>query len=69
VRQRCRIPADSNRKANINLGAYEMSVAISVMSEPEWPEVSFQEIVRLAFRDRFITSLDHPVIKRLRGLT
>ena len=55
-------------KANINLGAYEMSAAQSVMSEPEWPDVSFQEIIRLAFRDRLITSLDHPVIKRLRGL-
>jgi hypothetical protein len=56
-------------KANMNLGAYEMSVARSTMSEPEWPEVSFQEIIRLAFRDCLITSLDHPVIKRLRGLT
>jgi hypothetical protein len=56
-------------KANINLGAYEMTAAQSVMSEPEWPDVSFQEIIRLAFRDRLITSLDHPVIKRLRGLT
>jgi hypothetical protein len=56
-------------KANINLGAYEMSAAQSVMSEPEWPEVSFQEIIRLAFRDRLITSVDHPVIKRLRGLS
>jgi len=56
-------------KANINLGAYEMTTAQSVMSEPEWPDVSFQEIIRLAFRDRLITSLDHPVIKRLRGLT
>jgi hypothetical protein len=55
-------------KANINLGAYEMTTAQSVMSEPEWPDVSFQEIIRLAFRDRLVTSLDHPVIKRLRGL-
>jgi hypothetical protein len=56
-------------KANINLGAYEMTAAQSVITEPEWPDVSFQEIIRLAFRDRLITSLDHPVIKRLRGLT
>ena len=56
-------------KANMNLGAYEMAAAGSTMSEPEWPDVSFQEIIRLAFRDRLITSLDHPVIKRLRGLT
>jgi hypothetical protein len=55
-------------KANMALGAYEMATAGSVMSEPEWPDVPFQEIIRLAFRDRLITSLDHPVIKRLRGL-
>ena len=56
-------------KANKHLGAYEMFVAESVMSEPVWPEASFQDLVKLAFRDRLIDSLDHPVIKRLRGLT
>jgi hypothetical protein len=56
-------------KPNMNLGAYEMAAPGSVMSEPEWPDVPFQEIIRLAFRDRLIDRLDHPVIKRLRGLT
>lgn len=55
-------------KSNMSLGAYEIYVAESTMSEPVWPEVTFQELIRLAFRDRLITSLDHPVIKRLRGL-
>jgi hypothetical protein len=55
-------------KSNMSLGAYEIYVAESTMSEPEWPDISFQELIRLAFRDRLITSLDHPVIKRLRGL-
>ncbi len=55
-------------KANMNLGAYEITVADSVMAEPVWPELSFQELVRIASRDRMITALDHPVIKRLRGL-
>jgi hypothetical protein len=45
-----------------------MFVAESTMSEPVWPEASFQDLVKLAFRDRLITKLDHPVIKRLRGL-
>jgi hypothetical protein len=52
----------------MSLGAYEMFVAESAMSEPTWPEVTYQELIRLAFRDRLITTLDHPVIKRLRGL-
>ena len=55
-------------KANKHLGAYEMFVAESTMSEPVWPEASFQDLVKLAFRDRLISKLDHPVIKRLRGL-
>jgi hypothetical protein len=55
-------------KANKHLGAYEMFVAESTMSEPAWPEASFQDLIKLAFRDRLITKLDHPVIKRLRGL-
>jgi hypothetical protein len=56
-------------KANMSLGAYEVTVAESVMADPVWPDLSFQELVRIAYRDRMITALDHPVIKRLRGLT
>jgi len=56
-------------KANRSLGAYEMFIAESVMSDPVWPDATFQELIRLAFRDRLITTLGHPVIKRLRGLT
>lgn len=55
-------------KANRSLGAYEITTAESTMVDPVWPEVSFQELIRLAFRDRLITTTDHPVIKRLRGL-
>jgi hypothetical protein len=55
-------------RANMDLGAYEMFVAESTMSEPAWPEVSYQQLIKIAFRDRLITTLDHPVIKRLRGL-
>jgi hypothetical protein len=55
-------------KANMSLGAYEMFAAESVMQEPDWPDLAFNELLRLAFRDRVITSHDHPVVKRLRGL-
>jgi hypothetical protein len=54
-------------KSNRSLGAYEISVAKSVMAEPVWPELPFQELIRIAYRDRMITALDHPVVKRLRG--
>jgi hypothetical protein len=55
-------------KPSMSLGAYEMFVAESTMSEPEWPDVSYQDLVKLCFRDRLIDSLSHPVIKRLRGM-
>jgi hypothetical protein len=54
--------------ANMNLGAYEFSVALNGLPEPEWPDVTFPEILRIAFRDRIIDSEDHVVIRRLRGL-
>jgi hypothetical protein len=55
-------------KANMNLAAYEIFVAESVISDPVWPEETYQELIKLAFRDRLITTTDHPVVKRLRGL-
>ena len=53
--------------ANLGLGAYEVYEATGSLSEPDWPEVDFQEILRIGFKDRFITSLDHPILRRLRG--
>jgi len=54
-------------KANMDLGAYEIFQAESVMADPVWPELSFQELLRIGYRDRMIADLDHAVIKRLRG--
>ena len=53
--------------ANLGLGAYEVYEATGSLSEPDWPEVDFQEILRIGFRDRFIISLDDPILLRLRG--
>lgn len=54
-------------QANMNLGAYEVSEATGKLGDPEWPKLSFNDILRIAFRDRYIDTLDHPVLKRLRG--
>ena len=54
-------------KANMALGAYEIFEAASTIADPKWPDLPFQEIVRIAFRDRLVNTLDHAVIKRLRG--
>jgi hypothetical protein len=55
-------------KANRDLGAYEIFEAESVMAEPVWPELSFQQLIKTAFRDRIIADTNHAVIRRLRGL-
>ena len=55
-------------KANMFLGAYEITVAESAMADPIWPELTYQDLVRIAYRDRMVTTIDHPVVKRLRGL-
>jgi hypothetical protein len=55
-------------KANQNLGAYEIFEAAAGYSDPEWPNLGFWDLVRIAFRDHLIQSADHPVVKRLRGL-
>jgi len=54
-------------KANMNLGAYDIFKAGSVISEPEWPTLGYWELIKIAFRDHLIDRIDHPVIKRLRG--
>ncbi len=53
--------------ANMNLGAYEMVEAGSSLSEPEWPEYTFQDILKVAFKNRIIEDYNHEVLRRLRG--
>lgn len=53
--------------ANKSLGGYEVFRASVALQDPEWPDLSFSEILNLAFKDKYITRLDHPVIMELRG--
>lgn len=53
--------------ANMQAGCYDIFEATGELAEPQWPELSFQEILRLAFKDRFIQDTDHPVMRALRG--
>ncbi len=54
-------------RSNMHLGAYEVFEAIGDLGDPDWPDASFEEILNIAFRGHIIDSLDHPVLKRLRG--
>jgi hypothetical protein len=54
--------------SNMALGAYDTFEATGSIPDPEWPKETFQSLLRVAFPgDRFVGSLDHPVLKRLRG--
>ena len=51
----------------MSLGAYDVFEATGELPEPEWPEKDFQSLIEIAFKDHFVRSLDHPVIRRLTG--
>ena len=53
--------------ANMTLGAYDVFEATGDIPEPEWPELSFEERLRIGFKGHFIDSLDHSVVQRLGG--
>jgi hypothetical protein len=54
-------------RADMNLRAYQIHVWDSA-AEPLWPEQTFHELLRIAFQDRLVDRMDHPVVKRLRGI-
>jgi hypothetical protein len=35
--------------------------------EPVFPEMSFNDCLRIAFRENIITTLSHPIVRELRG--
>jgi hypothetical protein len=53
--------------SNMSLGAYDVAVATAQVAEPAWPDISFQEIIKITFRDNMISDWNHPVLRRLRG--
>jgi hypothetical protein len=53
--------------ANLDAGAYDVFEASAELTEPVWPDVPFRELLRVAFKDRFITNADHPILRKLRG--
>jgi hypothetical protein len=53
--------------ANRSLGGYDISEAARGLPEPEWPEATLDDLVKIAFQHRYVDSLEHPVVKMLRG--
>jgi hypothetical protein len=53
--------------ANMALGAYEVWEANGQIADPQWSDLPMLELLRIAFKHRLIDTLDHPVLRRLRG--
>jgi hypothetical protein len=57
-------------KANMNLGAYEVFEASASIPDAAWPsDLTFDQMLAIAFKGRLVDSFDHPVLQRLRGET
>ena len=54
-------------QANIALGAYEVFAAEQDLGAPEWPELSMNELLEIAFKNKIINRPDHLVLLQLRG--
>ena len=54
--------------ANMSEGGYSVYKATGAIPDPQWPEKTLQELLKLAFKDgMLIDTEDHPVIKQLYG--
>ena len=55
-------------QSNKSLGAYETFEASAEWGDADWSSLPpFRDLLKVAFKDRLIDTLDHPVLRRLRG--
>ena len=46
---------------------YDIIRAAGSFPDPQWPDKTLDELCRESFADRFISTFNHPVLRRLRG--
>jgi len=54
-------------QANVADGMHEAIEATESIPNPKWPEMIFREMLKLCFEDRFIDSLEYPILKQWQG--
>jgi hypothetical protein len=54
-------------QSNMADGKYDVFQAKGAIPEPEWPEMPFRDMLEVCFKDRLIDTIDHPMLKQLRG--
>jgi hypothetical protein len=52
---------------NKAIGAYDTAVARGDLGEPQWPQHSFERLIELAFQDKLIDTVEHPVVREING--
>jgi hypothetical protein len=55
--------------ADMAAGHYRIYQAEGKIPEPTWPDRTINDLLRIAFRERTIDSIDHPIVKQSRGRT
>jgi hypothetical protein len=53
--------------ANMAAGSFDVHVSNADLPDPEWPEITFEKLLELAFVDHIVEDMNHPVLRRLRG--
>ena len=54
-------------EADKSAGIYQVHEALGELAEPIWPELSMDELVRIAFTGRVIDNLEHPKVQSALG--
>lgn len=53
--------------SNMAAGSYDVHTTSHEIGMPEWPELSFEKVIEIAFKDRIISDRGHAYLRRLRG--
>src|SRR5215203_2502436 len=55
--------------ADMTMGTYRLYEPPVVHPNPVWPNKTLEELLEVALAGKVIESLDHPLVRRLRGIT
>ena len=53
--------------SNQAISSYHTLEPMMHFPDPQWPNITDEKVMSIAFKDRLIKTLDHPAVKKLRG--
>lgn len=56
-------------KTDMDLGSYRVILAEGELPAPTWPDKPLAELLRIAFRGHTVDTAEHPIIRKLRGIS